>query len=791
MNRKSVLFLTLALTAGMAFANGVSTVNAPMKEWIDTGNSANGLLCATVGDVGGTGLFGNCGSAPNALHSLLKVFNLAVFGMASIFMTWNVLSGTMSSAHDGEFLGKRNNGTWAPIRVVIGGLSIVPAFGGFNLAQLVMIWATAVGVGIAGAGASGAITQLQTFSNTYSAPATVITGREVVAAVAEKATCIGQWTSAVKKWADDGTLDPDASNLQWGMTSTSVDSNGKTLLVLQFGEMSGHGGYHADDCGSIAFPLPNPSSVTDPGMQGILSAVASTMLSGIPSLVNTVQSESARVGQGMVQNEDDLATSMTNVNMAAAAFDNAMQNAVQSAVSNANTTVTNLSVAKGNWVGLGFSDAMAVAAGAMTAKEAGTSTISSPSRVSAPQGFASDKWMKTAWGSLADGAKTVGTMVWDGLAGNAKIVWNGITATAGAVGRVGSAFLDENTKVSDAIGNEISGAVGYLKDQFNKMMYQMTSDLALVVKSKLMEAGGKSPLTALIQLGLGIVAKVGATLMIFLGITIALVAVSYPVPGVSGVISFLGFVVTAVCIPLLFFGVRLAAYLPFLPAVIWCGAVLNWLVIVIEALFGAPLWALAHLDLEGEGLNMQRTGHGYMFLLNLMFRPIMMVGALIFAKSAMATIFGLFVGGVVGVLNHQSSDAADWLSFLMLVIGAVWITVAFAEQIVTQSMSLIFQIPDKVFAWIGGHFGSNVGADMERGVGHGVEQMSGGAASATTQSGQFGAKAAGDAASYNSKEARAERSYRKEQRSREQAAWKEADSGGGNKIAPASGGGGG
>ena len=84
---------------------------------------------------------------------------------------------------------------------------------------------------------------------------------------------------------------------------------------------------------------------------------------------------------------------------------------------------------------------------------------------------------------------------------------------------------------------------------------------------------------------------------------------------------------------------------------------------------------------------------------------------------------------------------------LMLIIGAIWVIVIFDEQLATQCMGLIFQIPDKVFAWVGSTFGSNVGADLENSTGGQVKGMLGTAAntvaSGTTEGLQMASNGAG------------------------------------------------
>jgi conjugal transfer/type IV secretion protein DotA/TraY len=289
-------------------------------------------------------------------------------------------------------------------------------------------------------------------------------------------------------------------------------------------------------------------------------------------------------------------------------------------------------------------------------------------------------------------------------------------------------------------------------ESFNAELNKKVGELGKSVAQGMQEAvsgangEGGNPLTALINLGVTVSSWMAGVIMWFIGVSVLLIAISYFVPGVGGLITVLGFILVALAIPLMTFGIKLAAYLPFLIAIVWSAAVLNWLVIVIEALFGAPLWAMVHLDMEGDGLNFQRTGHGYIFLLNLLFRPIMMVGALIFAKLAMAAVFGLFLGGVSGMLNNLTNVSSDWWGNLMVIIGAIWVTIAFAEQIISVSMGTIFVIPDKVFAWVGGQFGSDVGHHMESNVDRNAKGGMGSAAHGVSQAGQAIAKGVGDAA---------------------------------------------
>lgn len=147
-----------------------------------------------------------------------------------------------------------------------------------------------------------------------------------------------------------------------------------------------------------------------------------------------------------------------------------------------------------------------------------------------------------------------------------------------------------------------------------------------------------------------------------------------------------------------FFGVMLSYYLPLLPFIAWIGAIISWLTVVVEGVIAAPLWAFTHLDTEGEGMG-AKAQHGYMFMLNVLLRPVLMVAGFIFcvlmvdvAGKIFLHLFPLAVrdGGISGGFT-------DLLGFIVVI--AVFFTTS--VMIVNLCVSLIHEIPDTVLTWIG------------------------------------------------------------------------------------------
>ncbi len=84
--------------------------------------------------------------------------------------------------------------------------------------------------------------------------------------------------------------------------------------------------------------------------------------------------------------------------------------------------------------------------------------------------------------------------------------------------------------------------------------------------------------------------------------------------------------------------------LPFLPFVYFFFAVGGWFKAIFEAMVGAPLWALAHIRIDGPGLAGQAAVGGYFLILEIFLRPIL----IIFGMLASISIFA----ALVNVLNQ-------------------------------------------------------------------------------------------------------------------------------------------
>lgn len=157
-------------------------------------------------------------------------------------------------------------------------------------------------------------------------------------------------------------------------------------------------------------------------------------------------------------------------------------------------------------------------------------------------------------------------------------------------------------------------------------------------------------------------------------------------------------------------GVILYYVLPFMPFVYFFFAVGSWVKSIFEAMVGAPLWALAHIRIDGEGLPGGAALSGYFMIFEIFIRPITIVFGLIAAVSifsAMAsTLNAIFDIAVVnaGGANYGNNGQQTFMSFVRGPVDQLFYTVMYAVLLYIMAMSsfkLIDLIPQNIMRWMG------------------------------------------------------------------------------------------
>lgn len=152
--------------------------------------------------------------------------------------------------------------------------------------------------------------------------------------------------------------------------------------------------------------------------------------------------------------------------------------------------------------------------------------------------------------------------------------------------------------------------------------------------------------------------------------------------------------------------------LPYLPAVIWLIAILAFMLLVIEAIFAAPLWAVAMLSMDGHGISSTISRKGWSLLLMLFLTPLLMVfgfllGMVLFRVAAFS-LNGMLFAALSSQMAADPGAFGVLSQFLTMVVLTVFVAVLYVI-IIDWSFSLINVFPARVFKWIDG-IGDDLGA---------------------------------------------------------------------------------
>jgi conjugal transfer/type IV secretion protein DotA/TraY len=100
-----------------------------------------------INDILGSNL--STGADSHIFSRMMEVFNHLLLGGGLLIFAILLFIGTMNSAADGQFLGKKWDSTWTPVRLVFGILLVVPLSSGYCMGQYIILYAIFLGINLA------------------------------------------------------------------------------------------------------------------------------------------------------------------------------------------------------------------------------------------------------------------------------------------------------------------------------------------------------------------------------------------------------------------------------------------------------------------------------------------------------------------------------------------------------------------------------------------------------------------------------------------------------------------
>src|SRR5262245_50783362 len=103
------------------------------------------------------------GTSLSLFGSMFQTFNGVVLVVGALIVVYTTIVGIISTAHEGEFMGKKFNNIWIPIRVVMGIAALIPTGSGYSGIQIIMMWVIVQGIGAADVLWSTVLTHIDLF----------------------------------------------------------------------------------------------------------------------------------------------------------------------------------------------------------------------------------------------------------------------------------------------------------------------------------------------------------------------------------------------------------------------------------------------------------------------------------------------------------------------------------------------------------------------------------------------------------------------------------------------------
>lgn len=638
------------------------------------------------------------GQPDTLLGNLFFLFNSGIFIVGTVLLSYFILSSVAQTAHEGEVLGKRINGLWVPIRVSLGVFGMLPVFGGFSLAQAIVMWFVILGIGLANIMTSKAISDTEMFNALIPPPGATqqSEGAHFSSDTARQLFLMNVCVDTANAYYQE-TKGNDWFSWLRSEPELSFDNVGGNTAIRSIGISGDY------SCGQVVLHRNEPrqgsftggwrspavnyediaqiSSIAYEQKAAELLSMNTRMATLASQFVDAYYANDGAASVNLPASEFEAAARQAN-QAVSDAVNRAIQGSEgsQQAQRSALTETASNEIKKGGWMSLGswHSTYAEVQAALQTAAYNGQLTTVPVSDFSdaSEDMYATIKRMMASANYVVQ--KPVEEVDYEPGQDAIHLFVNAITSNTAGTGMVNPITAAKNAgdwMITLGLGMY---AIDVLLDSIGGKVVSTVGEYA----GKALSFGG--PIGNLVKI-IAELAKDFASILPILGGLLIIV------------------------------GGMLSIYVPMIPFLTWIAAIVSYFVSVIEGLVAAQIWAFGHLSLDGEGMG-QKTEKGYQYLLSALLRPPLMVLGFFFA-SALLILFGSFVINEMAtvIMNVQGNSITGIISIL----GYFILFAILLITIVSTVFDIIFQIPDRVIAW----FSSGLEAQMAKNMDAKIENQ--------------------------------------------------------------------
>jgi len=710
--------VTGSTTSTTTSGNSTTASNGYNVTWdmLDPGNDWAAQVINAVFPVFGTSTTtttagGGIGAESSVIGTMMGWLSGFVMAIAMAVVTYLYFMQIHRGAETSQLMGN-NQTSMAIVRLGVAAVLMFPLPTGFNGAQSLSVWGALKGIGMARVIYNSAVQAIGPDGKVIAQP--LIPGTKgIVTAIVQDEFC----RALINTASNNAGLIPEP-------TSGTIDylSSGTSGVVNYAYQMTGGNSDGTPVCGAITFTAANSGATNLAGVTVDQAAMQKTVLDAV--IAGDIRGQVTTVAQNFwtTKTTASLAPLMNVIVSATNDYTarlteqaSTLRSQLQASVSARSQDLQSWGLSSSSstseldqlnnlgWTGAGayyleFARLNGQTLSLMTA----TPHVTTPSYSGLGDALESDilPLVQSAQTFMQNIDSMVATQ--DGMSapgGNADLYSGAIPGGDGAT-TLGQLFraLHLNDYALQLVTSfiEPSGTAGYWTDPFGNLMslgnWMITVSLITMGSAAVLSSTAGTVGTGLMSLMSGnvggvVAAGFGHALMQFFGTPI-----------------FMG------CMAMLVPGMTIAFVIPMMPFVMWMFGVAGWLIMVCETVIAAPLWMLAHMTTNGEGLH----GHarqGYALLFNVIFRPTLMLFGLFlgyFVFDAVSWLIHMCFGIAAGFVLSNGWIVTNFLGLIVLVAIFVMMHVTLAFI----SFRLISILPQRVPAMIG--FGDVDRVDLDQ-----------------------------------------------------------------------------
>lgn len=677
----------------------------------------------------------------SALHSLFQFYSIGLLVIAVIIALYFVAAILAETAQTGTPFGKRYNHVWAPIRLVAALGLLIPIGSGLNAAQWITLYAAKFGSGFA---TNGWIVFNEAMTESYlGQPDALIAkmekpeAQQIAAFMTVVLTC--EYAERVKNnrtidaWLVKGTSGGNANKLMETSFEDALKFFDNGDIYVRFGEIGKKGqqssssnggtqetidvqymdqkGYVYPYCGDVILQV---TDLYEPGSLYMQTKYYQLLQELWANNIENMKEHAeyfSRVYLGLARDPRD---QMTLPQEPTAEFKEKIKKYIDDYLTKAIDEAVKREVAsieedkehmKYGWGGAAiWYNRVAQINGAL---------VAAIRNVPRPQLYPSTMEYRR-WKKFQQDHNLSAKDMFDGTLKSGKQVRDKLVGDTGIGDALNAAyeFWDKESFDTSPLGTHTSMTGNAFIDAINVVLG--THGLFDMCRNT-----DVHPLAQLSAVGKGLMESAIRNLGFSVGAGVSGLAAGM-IPHLGAALSAASSFFVTVASATILIGFILFYVIPFLPFLYFFFAVGGWVKGIFEAMVGVPLWALAHLRIDGDGLPGDAAMNGYFLIFEIFLRPILIVFGLLAAVSIFGAmvkvlneIFYLVVSNLSGFnpenlsvcgQEGEGNVAVGSLEYFRGPVDEFFFTIIYAILVYMIGMScfkLIDMIPNNILRWMG------------------------------------------------------------------------------------------